>query len=121
MKCLGSQKIGIRPGGYGMTFLALGCVAGSPRRFLQIWETRTVDQAHACVMIRASRDPNHTVPYGTVLLAHAIQAFHTWLPSQSPYGTKAMTRRRLIRSGRVLMTDSHGWVRRTNSLDLNDR
>jgi hypothetical protein len=32
-----------------------------------------------------------------------------------------MTRRRLIRNGRVLMTDSHGWVRRTNSLDLNDR
>jgi hypothetical protein len=33
--------------------------------------------------------PNHTVPYGTGFSTRESQAFHAWLRSISPYGTKS--------------------------------
>jgi hypothetical protein len=32
---------------------------------------------------------DHTVPYGTASSMSRSQAFHAWLPSYSPFGTKA--------------------------------
>jgi hypothetical protein len=73
MKCLGIWRSGIRPGGYGLTFVSTRSLV----------HQRAAKTFH--LRWRVAGETDHTVPYGTGLSFRRFQAFHAWLTSLSPY------------------------------------